>query len=128
VRRAGTTARHAVRLGAVLLTLAAAALLSAGPASASNPLGPSENADPGEGLSGGDTLLYFVLVPFLGAAVIAVLYWVPGMRRVPRYRPGRSWSAAPVWFIGPPEPVAAVEAVSAQGVPAVVRGGASGSW
>jgi hypothetical protein len=129
VSRPRAVARRAVTSAAVLLSLGAAVVLSAGPAAASNPLAPSENADSGSGMSGGETLLFFVLIPFLAAGLLAAIFWIPGMRRVERYRPGKSWEATPVWFLGPPEPIAAVEAATAHGVDAaVVRGGASGSW
>ena len=57
--------------------------------------------------------------------VLAALVWLPGMVRGNRYRPARGWTAAPLWFGGPPDPAAAVE--SAQ-VGQVTRGEASGSW
>jgi hypothetical protein len=129
VSRPRALARRAVTSAAVLLTVGAAALLTAGPAAAGNPLAPSEMADSGSGFSGGQTLLYFVLIPLLAAGALSALFWVPGMRRVERYRPGKSWEATPVWFLGPPEPIAAVEAVTARGLSAaVVKGGASGDW
>ena len=55
----------------------------------------------------------------------AALVWLPGMAKADRYRPQRGWSAAPVWFAGPPDPVAAVETADAG---ADTRGGASGDW
>lgn len=67
----------------------------------------------------------YVLVPLAIALVIAALVWLPGMVRHSRYRPGSGWSAAPVWFAGPPDPAAAVETAQTGDLP---RGGASGSW
>ncbi len=57
--------------------------------------------------------------------MIAALVWLPGVVRGNRYRPNRGWSAAPVWFAGPEDPVAAVEKAHSGGAG---KGGASGSW
>lgn len=100
-------------------------LLTAGPALAANPVGPSEGANPGSGLSIGATIALYVIVPALIMGGIAALVWLPGMVGGTRYRPARGWDAEPVWFAGPPEPVKAV--ASAQ-MGTDVRGGASGSW
>ncbi len=106
----------------LLLTTA----LSAGPALAANDnLGPREGADTGSNLSIGATLLLFVVVPGAILFGIAALVWLPGMVKADRYRPQRGWSAPPVWFAGPPDPVAAVETAD---VGSAVRGGASGGW
>lgn len=101
-------------------------LLTAGPALASgNPLGPSEGAEPGRGLGTGATLLLFVGGPLLLLAIVAAAVLLPGLMRANRYRPAKGWSAAPVWFAGPADPVTAVQdAVLGD----IVRGGASGSW
>ena len=91
-----------------------------------NVLGYDNGAAPaGEGLSGLETVLLFGVVPLVLMLVLAALVWLPGMVRGNRYRPARGWSAAPLWFGGPPDPAAAVE--SAQ-VGELTRGGASGSW
>lgn len=125
-RRAG-----AARLGTALLSgvLLASALVAspvlASPALAANDLGPREGEFPGPGLSAGMTLLLFVLVPLAILLGIAALVWLPGMVKADRYRPQRGWSAVPVWFAGPPDPVAAVETAEAG---TSGRGGASGSW
>jgi hypothetical protein len=101
-------------------------LLTAGPALAANDeLGPREGADTTSGISLGETLLLYVLVPAVIIFAIAALVWLPGMVKADRYRPQRGWSAAPVWFAGPPDPVAAVETADPG---SAVRGGASGSW
>jgi hypothetical protein len=67
----------------------------------------------------------FVVVPLVLALVIAAIVWLPGMVRGSRYRPGAGWSAAPLWFAGPPDPAAAVETAETGDM---TRGGASGSW
>ena len=104
----------------------ATVLLTAGPAlAARNPIGPSEGADPGPGLSPAATIGLFVLLPLAIMALIAGLVWLPGMVRGTRYRPTKGWDGAPVWFAGPLDPAAAVAQAQAGDV---VRGGGSGSW
>ena len=100
-------------------------LLTAAPALAKDPLGPSEGADPGKGLGTAGALLLYVGAPLTLVAIISAVVWLPGAVRVNRYRPNKPWTASPVWFAGPPEPVAAVQAAE---LGDVVRGGASGSW
>ena len=73
----------------------------------------------------GTALLLYGLLPVLILLTIAGLVWLPGMVRGSRYRPGRGWSAPPVWFAGPPDPAAAVERAQ---VDDAGRGGASGNW
>lgn len=101
-------------------------LLTAGPALASgNPLGPSEGADPGRGLGTAASLLLFLGLPLLLLLAVGGAVLLPGLVRANRYRPAKGWSAAPVWFAGPSDPVTAVQDAV---VGDVVRGGASGSW
>ncbi|MCU1593093.1 MAG: hypothetical protein JWO12_485 [Frankiales bacterium] len=117
--RAVTRAANAGLTGLVTV------LLTAGPAFADDRLGNSEGADPGKGLSTGASLLLYVALPLVVVALIAAAVWLPGAVRANRYRPNKAWLASPVWFAGPPDPVAAVQSA----VPGdVVRGGASGSW
>lgn len=78
-----------------------------------------------EGLSTLGSLALYVLAPLAILLVIAALVLLPGMAKGSRYRPARGWGAAPLWFGGPPDPAAAVEAADPAGV---VRGGASGNW
>jgi hypothetical protein len=101
-------------------------LLTAGPALADrNPIGPSEGADPGSGLSPAATIALFVLLPVALISLIAALVWLPGMVRGTRYRPTKGWDAKPIWFAGPLDPATAV----ANAEPGdIVRGGGSGSW
>jgi hypothetical protein len=113
-------------LGVAVLSALFAVVVTAGPALADrNPIGPSEGADPGAGLSPAATIALFVLVPAAIFATIAALVWLPGTLRGTRYRPTKGWDAPPVWFAGPPDPVAAVASAQPGDV---VRGGASGSW
>ena len=117
--------RAVTRAATAGLTGLVTVLLTAGPAFAADPLGNSEGADPGKGLGTGGALLLYVGIPLISVALISAVVWLPGAVRANRYRPNRAWLAAPVWFAGPAEPVAAVQsAVTGD----VVRGGASGSW
>jgi hypothetical protein len=108
-----------------LAALAAAALLLAA-------CSDDRAAYPHTGQSGGwahgsfaRIVLLYVLVPIAISVVISALVLLPEMRRRHRYRPQEGWSADPVWFAGPPDPVTAV----AQAQPGdLVRGGAGGSW
>lgn len=59
------------------------------------------------------------------AAVIGLMAWLPGMVRGARYRPTQGWTAAPIWFAGPSDPVAAVEQASPGDL---TRGGTGGDW
>ena len=72
-----------------------------------------------------DLACLYLLAPAAILLLIAALVWLPGMVRSSRYRPGRGWGAAPLWFGGPPDPAAAVESASTGDL---VRGGASGDW
>jgi hypothetical protein len=114
--------RRAVLTGTVLTVL-----LTAGPALAEdrNPLGRTEGANPGDGISPLETIGLYVLIPLAIMLVVGGLAYATGGSRASRYRPTRGWDAAPVWFAGPPNPG---EAVASASVGDVTRGGASGSW
>lgn len=113
----------------VCVALASAAALTACGGDqqvSSNQLGYDTGVAPGsEGLSLLEGLLLYLLAPAAILLVVAALVWLPGMLRGTGYRPGRGWSAAPLWFGGPPDPTAAVEAATPG---SMARGGASGSW
>ena len=108
----------------VAVTITVTVLITAAPAFAENPLGNAEGADPGKGLGTVAALLLYVALPLLSLALIAAVVLLPGVR-AHRYRPAKGWNASPVWFAGPLEPVAAVQAAE---LGDVVRGGASGGW
>ncbi len=92
----------------------------------SNQLGYDTGVAPGtEGLSLLEGLALYVLAPGAILLLVAALVWLPGVLRGTSYRPGRAWSAPPLWFGGPPDPTAAVEAATPG---SMARGGASGSW
>ena len=116
------------RLGGGLLTAlltAPALVLTASPAFATNEVGRQEGADLSSGMSTGLAILLFVLVPLVILLAIAAVVLLPGMAKADRYRPSKGWSARPMWFAGPPDPVAAVQTADAH---AADRGGASGDW
>lgn len=119
--RTARTVRRATTVSAAVVGL----VLAAGPALAANPLAPQEGADSGAEISRGTALLLFGLVPLALLLLLSAIVWLPGAVRSGRYRPQRGWTAAPVWFAGPADPVAAVEAAQ---VGTSVRGGASGDW
>jgi hypothetical protein len=92
------------------------------------------------------TLLYFVGIPLAVIAIVAGIIYAGGRKSTKRYRPGRPYEYAPVWFTSAAKPSdadehpdgtraelpgsqtkaisAAVVAVSAPGV----TGGASDRW
>ena len=124
------------RLRSCLIALAVVPLLAscslggekaeaAGGDDRTNPLGYEDGVAPVEGISFIEGLGLYVLAPLAILLLIFALVWLPGVVRSSRYRPGRGWTAAPLWFGGPPDPVAAVENAETGDV---VRGGASGDW
>jgi hypothetical protein len=90
---------------------------------------------PASKLSVQATLGIFVGIPAAIFALIALLVVLPGIIRGPRYRPGRSWEADPMWF-GAPENAQSVLEVTSNSIalpegpvrPEVVGGGASVRW
>jgi hypothetical protein len=85
-----------------------------------------ENGEqPGSHLGLGAALAIYLAIPAGLFAIISLLVVLPNLVRRPRYRPGRPWPHAPVWFAGPDQPDAAVRSA----VPALqARGGASAEW
>ena len=69
-----------------------------------------------------EALGWFVALPVLIYAVIAVAVYAPSWVRGPRYRPGLSWWAEPVWIGG--GDLSAVR----QAAPVVEGGGCSARW
>lgn len=116
--------RVLTRAVAVGLTGLTTALLTTASAFADDPVGRKEGADP-SGLSPGATILLYVVIPLTVVALIAAMVLLPSAMKANRYRPNKAWTASPVWFAGPADPVAAVQSAE---VGDVVRGGASGSW
>lgn len=113
-------------LRTALLLAAGAVFLTACAGEPVNHLGyPAGAAPEVEGISLFEVFLLYFVAPGSILLGTAALVWLPGMLRGTGYRPGRAWSAAPLWFGGPPDPAAAVEAAQTGDVR---RGGASGSW
>lgn len=110
---------------AATTAVAATVVLAGSPASISVAAsGPDAGSEPGAGFSIVETLFFFVGIPLLLFAVIAVLVTVTSTSRGPRYRPGLGWWAAPVWFNGPADPDAAIR----QATGTTGGGGASARW
>lgn len=105
-----------------VLTVLTVVLVGAGPAAAASQ---DAGSDPNAGIGLVAALLLFVLVPLALLVGIGGLAWVTGGGRGSRYRPTRGWTAAPLWFAGPPDPAAALASAPADDL---VRGGARGSW
>ncbi|HEX2773742.1 MAG TPA: hypothetical protein VHN18_15100 [Micromonosporaceae bacterium] len=57
-------------------------------------------------MSATDTALVFVGIPAAITLLITVLVFAPGRRSPHRYRPGRPFDFAPVWFLSSPEQLA----------------------
>jgi hypothetical protein len=81
----------------------------------------------------GETVLVFVGIPLLIIAVVGLLVFAGSIARGPRYRPGLSWWAPPVWIGGPRGTDAeTVDARELEPGPtarvAQTTGGASASW
>lgn len=94
-------------------------------------------------LVSGHTLLVFAGIPLLVIAVVSLLVFAPSIAKGPRYRPGLSWWAPPIWIGGPdPEASEVAEALAAlkaapqleagskahSGAVSQTLGGASASW
>src|SRR4051812_28396976 len=94
-----------------------------------------------------ETILVFAGIPLLVFGVFALLTLGTGGRRAPRYRPGRPFTFAPVWFTSAPRPGGSYAdhvafpgpgrpALEASGDtattgelrPAAKKGGARGTW
>jgi len=79
----------------------------------------------GKGLGAGLTIAIYVLIPLGAFLVIAFFSALPSMLKRPRYRPGRPWKHAPLWFAGPDDPDTALQKARPG---ASARGGASAEW
>ncbi len=88
---------------------AAVAVAGSGVVLASAVLAPAlaDSGDDGEVLAEPISLatatLTFVVLPLAIIGLIWFLASIPSMVSSPRYRPGVSWWASPVWFNGPPD-------------------------
>ena len=50
-----------------------------------------------------ETLIVFVGAPLAVVALLALLIFLPGGRKRPRYKSGQSWDHEPVWYEPHPE-------------------------
>jgi hypothetical protein len=80
-----------------------------------------------------ETILVFVGAPLAIFLVLALLTFVPGGHKRPRYRPGQPWDHAPVWYEPHPQATgnhgSTTHAALESGAPAVgPLGGARGTW
>ena len=82
-----------------------------------------------------ETILVFAGIPLLIVAVMAALIFLPGGRNRPRWKSGRSWEHAPVWYEPHPEGVgaghgehAALPAGTSAAGSGGPLGGARGTW
>jgi hypothetical protein len=80
------------------------------------------------------TVLIFVGIPLVVLGAVALAVSLPSLVSGPRYRPGLSWWAEPVWFGGPDDPAVAQVATDPAALADVVTvpgesgGGASARW
>jgi hypothetical protein len=83
-----------------------------------------------------ETILVFVGAPLAIFLVLALLTFLPGGRKRPRYRPGQPWEHAPVWYEPHPQGPnehggSTAHAALESGAPPVAAGplgGARGTW
>ncbi len=91
------------------------------------------------------TLLVFGGIPAAVVLLVAALVYAAGGQGTPRYRPGRPYNFAPVWYLAAAPPGTAPEsgrlalpaggqlalpssASASTGAPNAERGGARGTW
>jgi len=70
------------------------------------------------------SVIVFAGIPLAVYALVSLLVYAPSWVRSPKYRPGLTWFAEPVWFNGPADPHGAL--VTA--VPVPDAGGTSARW
>ena len=112
------TVRRLLTVGATAFT---SVVVAAGPALARQ----DDGERLGKPLGTGETIAIYVLIPLGAFLVIAFFSSLPSMLKRPRYRPGRPWKHAPLWFAGPDDPDAALQKARPG---ASARGGASAEW
>ena len=121
-----TTVSPRVALRAALFGLIAPLLIAlASPAAA---VYRDDGDEPGQALSYFNTFLIFGVLPLALFAIIALLVMLPSLAKGPRYRPGLSWWASPVWFGGPADPDAVKPERLAQTQPIEGTGGTRARW
>jgi hypothetical protein len=79
-----------------------------------------------------ETILVFVGIPLAVVVLLAMLIFLPGGRKRPRYKSGQPWAHAPVWYEPHPEhgPASGHGGQAAIGSSATAGplGGARGTW
>jgi hypothetical protein len=72
-----------------------------------------------------NTVLVFVIIPAVIVAVVVALSRAgsDSNRQSRRYRPGRSYDFAPIWFLASPEQVSTLSASSQGKKPAAIEAG-----
>jgi hypothetical protein len=128
--------RTVLRTAALALAVPLTAVLASPASAAVSALNRDNGDDPGPGLSAFQTVGLYILIPLGIFLLAALLVYAPSSARGPRYRPGLSWFAAPVWFNGPgasaPAGTAPVSEQAGAGASAASRtstkGGASARW
>lgn len=68
-----------------------------------------------------ETVLIFAGIPLAVAAIVTVLVYSGGRRRLRRYRPGRPYEFDPVWFVAGPDRIG--DAAAAGTRRTAIRGG-----
>jgi hypothetical protein len=128
VRRTGTVCgvntRTLLRV-TVVASGTAAVLAIASPAFAA--IHRDDGDDPGPQLNVLQSLLLYIGAPLGLFLLISLLVVAPSIARGPRYRPGLSWWAEPVWFGGPAGSPADAPTLSSV-EPTRDGGGASARW
>jgi hypothetical protein len=83
-----------------------------------------------------ETILVFAGIPLAIILLLALLVFVPGGRKRPRYKSGQPWDHAPIWYEPHPDGAAADHGShaalpagsAAHSVAAGPLGGARGTW
>jgi hypothetical protein len=119
----------ALRSRLIMSSAVAASVVGVLAASATPALALGERGDPGGHLTPIQTILIFAGIPLALFAIIAFLVCLPSIVSGPRYRPGRPWLLAGVWFSGPTGGTI-MSAADAAELPESTRsgGGASARW
>ncbi len=124
--------RKSLRTALVLAVAPISAVLVTGLASPALAMAtPEPGSDPGPGLTVAQTVLLYVVTPAVIIGAIWVIVLAVSWARTPRYRPGQSWWAEPVWVNGPARhaELAAPDRSAALLVPATdEEGGARARW
>jgi hypothetical protein len=121
----GVNARTLFR-AAIMASAAVVMMAATSPVFAQNR---DDGDDPGQQLTVLENLLLFVVAPLGLFLLISLLVLAPSIAKGPRYRPGLSWWAEPVWFSGPSGLEAGdTDSIIRAAEPTRDGGGASARW